>query len=232
MRDLRAICFDLDDTLWDVHRVLVRAEAAVSAHLEAHHPEFGARHPPAVRMAARLELARAAPERAHDLTWLRTESMRRLALGAGLPARVGDEAFEVFMAHRNRVELFDDVLPALRALGARYALATLSNGNADLARIGLAPHFAVTLNAISVGAAKPDPRAFGAVAQALGLRAEEIAYVGDDPHVDVHGARSAGMHTVWVNRDARAWPSEHAPATAAVRDLGELVERLLTDQVV
>jgi 2-haloalkanoic acid dehalogenase type II len=227
MRDLRAICFDLDDTLWDVHSVLARAEAAVSAHLVQQHPQFGASHPPSVRMAARLELARTTPDRAHDLTWLRTESMRRLALAAGLPARVGEEAFEVFMAHRNRVELFDDVLPALQQLGGRYRLATFSNGNADLARIGLAPHFAVTLNAISVGAAKPDPRAFAAVAQALGLRADEIAYVGDDPHADVHGARSAGMHTVWINRAAREWPAEHPPATTAVRDLRELAERLL-----
>lgn len=222
MRDLRAICFDLDDTLWDVHSVLARAEAAVSEHLAAHHPEFGAAHPPAVRMHARLELARAAPERAHDLTWLRTESMRRLALAAGLSARVGDEAFEVFMAHRNRVVLFDDVLPALRSLGAHYRLATLSNGNADLAQIGLAPHFAVTLNAISVGAAKPDPRAFGAVASALGCDPAQIAYVGDDPRVDVQGARAAGMQTVWINRADRDWPAEHAPATAAVRDLAEL----------
>lgn len=227
MREVRAICFDLDDTLWDVHSVLARAEAAVSEHLAAHHPEFGQQHPPSVRMAARLELARAMPDRAHDLTWLRTESMRRLALAAGLPGRIGEETFAVFMAYRNRVELYDDVLPALRALGERYTLATLSNGNADLARIGLASHFAVTLNAISVGAAKPDPRAFTAVARALDLAAHEIAYVGDDPHADVHGARSAGMHTVWINRSARPWPAEHAPATAAVRDLRELADRLL-----
>ena len=227
MRDLRAICFDLDDTLWDVHSVLARAEAAVSEHLAAHHPEFGQQHPPSVRMAARLELARAMPDRAHDLTWLRTESMRRLALAAGLPGRLGEETFAVFMAYRNRVELYDDVLPALRALGERFTLATLSNGNADLARIGLASHFAVTLNAISVGAAKPDPRAFTAVAQALDLPAHDIAYVGDGPHAGVLGARSAGMRTVWINRGARPWPAEHAPATAAVRDLRELVEQLV-----
>jgi putative hydrolase of the HAD superfamily len=226
MRELRAICFDLDDTLWDVHSVLARAEAAVSEHLAARHPEFGAAHPPAVRMQARLELARAMPERAHDLTWLRTESMRRLALAAGLPARIGDEAFEVFMAHRNRVTLFDDVLPALRALGEHYMLATLSNGNADLEQIGLAPHFKVTLNAISVGAAKPDPRAFGAVATALRCDPAQIAYVGDDPYADVLGARAAGMQTVWINRAARTWPAEHAPATAAVRDLAELAALL------
>lgn len=224
MLELRAICFDLDDTLWDVRSVLARAEQAVSDFLERRYPEFGREHPVEKRLAARLELAREQPARAHDLTWLRTESMRRLAIAAGLPASVGDEAFAVFMEQRNAVELFPDVLPSLGALRRRYALATFSNGNADLRRIGIDSHFAVTLNAIAVGAAKPDPRSFTAVAEALSLPPALIAYVGDDPRIDVAGARAAGMQTIWINRAGRAWPDEHEPPGHEVRCLGELVE--------
>ncbi len=224
MREVRAICFDLDGTLWDVRRVLARAEQAVSDFLAHRYPEFGASHPLETRLAARLELARAQPERAHDLSWLRTESLRRLAVAAGLPGALGEEAFAVFMEQRNAVELFGDVIPALESLGRRYALATFSNGNADLHRIGIAGHFAVTLNAIAVGAAKPDPRSFAAVAAALGLPPAAIAYVGDDPYVDVAGARAAGMQTVWINRDGRSWPDGHEPPGHEVRGLAELVE--------
>jgi putative hydrolase of the HAD superfamily len=224
MQGWRAICFDLDDTLWDVRSVLARAEQAVSDFLDRRYPDFARRHPLQSRVAARLELAREQPARAHDLTWLRTESMRRLALAAGLPASVGEEAFAVFIEQRNAVELFADVLPSLPLLRRRYALATFSNGNADLHRIGIAAHFEVTLNAIAVGAAKPDPRSFAAVAAALDLEPEKIAYVGDDPRVDVAGARAAGMQTVWINRAGRTWPDDHEPPVCEVRSLAELVE--------
>lgn len=224
MRGLRAICFDLDDTLWDVRSVLARAERAVSEFLAQRYPEFGARHPEKTRLAARLQLAREHPERAHDLTWLRTESMRRLAVAAGLPESVAEEAFVAFMEQRNSVELFADVLPTLGHLRRSHALATLSNGNADLERIGIAKHFSVTLNAIAVGAAKPDPRCFAALAAALDLPPDAIAYVGDDPRVDVGGARAAGMQTVWVNRTGRPWPDDAQRAHYEVRSLTELVE--------
>jgi putative hydrolase of the HAD superfamily len=224
MRGLRAICFDLDDTLWDVRSVLARAEQAVSDFLDRCYPEFGIRHPVETRLAARRELASEQPERAHDLTWLRTESMRRLAVAAGLPASLGEEAFAVFMEQRNAVELFADVLPSLGLLRRRYALATFSNGNADLHRIGIAAHFTVTLNAIAVGAAKPDPRSFAAVTAALDLPPATIAYVGDDPRVDVAGARAAGMQTIWINRGNRPWPDDHEPPGYQVRSLAELVE--------
>jgi putative hydrolase of the HAD superfamily len=150
--------------------------------------------------------------------------MRRLAVAAGLPASLGEQALAVFMEQRNAVELFADVLPALGVLRRRYALATLSNGNADLQRIGIAMHFAVTLNAITVGAAKPDPRSFAAVAEALDLPPPSIAYVGDDPRVDIDGARAAGMQTVWINRTGRPWPDDHEPPRHEVRSLAELVE--------
>lgn len=226
MRDLRALCFDLDDTLWDVHSVLRRAEQAVAGFLAREYPALSAVHSVETSMAARMELARAEPGRAHDLTWLRTEAMTRLALGVGLPARVGAEAFEVFIAARNDVTLYADVLPALALLRQRLPLATLSNGNADLERIGLAPHFQVMLNAREIGAAKPDPRAFAAVASALQMDPGQIAYVGDDPHADVFGARGAGMQTVWINRNARSWPSEARAADHQIEDLSALLRLL------
>ncbi len=226
MRDLQALCFDLDDTLWDVRSVLRRAEEAVAEFLAANYPALAAVHSTQTGTAARMALAGAEPARAHDLTWLRTEAMKRMAATVGLPARVGEEAFEVFIAARNEVTLYDDVTPALAALQPRYRLATLSNGNADLARIGLAPRFQVMLNARDVGAAKPDPRAFTAVAEALRLPPSQIAYVGDDPHADVFGARGAGMRTIWINRQARFWPADVPAADREIRDLSALLDEL------
>ena len=120
------------------------------------------------------------------------------------------------------------MVPALEQLQARFRLATLSNGNADLGRIGLASHFEITLSAGSLGFAKPDPRSYTALADALTLQPAEILFVGDEPHADVIGPRAAGMHTVWVNRMGSAWPDALPAADASVDDLAGLVT-LLTD---
>ena len=110
------------------------------------------------------------------------------------------EAFALWHAARNQCVPFDEVIPALEQLGTTYRLATLSNGNADLRRIGIAHHFEVSLHAAALGCAKPHARAYAALAAALTLKPAEILFVGDEPHADVAGPRNAGMQTVWVNR--------------------------------
>jgi len=218
---LKVLCFDLDDTFWDIRRVLERAEQRVAHFLGERYPKL-ARHSRSDLLAARMALAREMPERAHDLTWLRTETLRRLAVDDGYPDHVGAEAFDVFIAARNEVELFPDVRPALERLAARYTLATFSNGNADLDRIGLAPMFSVSLNAERVGVAKPHPEAFAAVVRELDCAPAEMLYVGDDPQADVAGARGAGLRTAWINRHGAPWPGAHDPADLEITDLHHL----------
>lgn len=226
---LQVLCFDLDDTFWDVRRVLDRAEQRVAEFLAARYPLLAQRHSRADLRAARLALIDENPQRAHDMTWLRTEAVRRLAVAAGYPQAAGQEAFEVFIAARNQVELFPDVRPALDRLAAHFRLATFSNGNADLGRIGLAPLFAVSLNAERVGVAKPHAAAFAAVARELDCEPRRMLYVGDDPHVDVAGARAAGLRTAWINRSRSSWPDTHSPADLEIADLRQLEAALLDE---
>jgi putative hydrolase of the HAD superfamily len=121
---------------------------------------------------------------------------------------------------------YAETLPALEDLKPRFRLATLTNGNADLARIGLAHHFEINLSAGVLGCAKPDPRAYAALADALTLDPAEILFVGDEPHADVLGPRAAGMHTVWVNRLGVSWPDGLPAADAVVTHVGELARLL------
>jgi putative hydrolase of the HAD superfamily len=219
---IRALAFDLDNTLWNVEPVIERAEQIQHAWLGAHYPRITELFSLEAMRTARYELARAEPERAHDYTWLRVESLARHARACGYDAAVADEAFEVFFAARNEVETFPDVRPGLARLSARFALASLSNGNADLARIGLADLFTVSLNARGLGCAKPDRRVFEALAARLALKPLEIAYVGDDPYLDVEGARTAGMHTIWMNRIEATWPDTVPRPDLMVKDCEEL----------
>jgi putative hydrolase of the HAD superfamily len=139
---------------------------------------------------------------------------------------VAAHAFEVFLAARCEVELFADVLPGLTRLKSRYALATLSNGNADLSRIGLEHLFAVSLNARQLGAAKPARQCFERLAAELSLAPAELVYVGDDAHLDVLAARAAGLKTAWMNRSGAPWPADLPPPDLTVRDCLELAQRL------
>jgi 2-haloalkanoic acid dehalogenase type II len=225
---VRAICFDLDNTLWEVEPVLLRAEGILADWLRNRYPRITERFSADEMLAMRAALLRAEPHRAHDLTYLRRETLARLAIAVGYDRDIAHEAFATWHAARNQCEPYRDVLPALEQLKPRFRLATLTNGNADLARIGLAPHFEITLSAGALGFAKPDPRAYAALADALTLRPAEVLFVGDEPHADVIGPRAAGMHTVWVNRSGATWPDAVPAADASVDDLAGLVT-LLTD---
>ncbi len=224
---ISALAFDLDNTLWAVEPVIERAEQRLFAWLRVHYPRIPELHSIEAMRTARYELARAEPQHAHDYTWLRVESLARHARACGYEGPVAEEAFEVFFAARNELETFPDVRPALARLREKYVLATLSNGNADLQRIGLADSFKVSLNARGVGCAKPDRRAFEALGAALVLEPAQVAYVGDDPFLDIEGARKAGLHTIWVNRNEATWPDTVARPDLAVRDCAELAERLI-----
>jgi len=220
LSDIRAIAFDLDNTLWDVEPVLERAEQCLAAWLQEHCPRLALSREQ--MRAAREQLARREPHNAHDLSYLRVATLTAHAREHGYDERVALDAFEVFLAARNVVEIFPDVAPALSRLRQRYALASLSNGNADLARIGLDHIFNVSLNARQIGAAKPHPRCFERLAGELALDPGAIAYVGDDPQLDVAAARAAGLRTVWMNRRALTWPQELPPADLTVRDCAQL----------
>ncbi len=228
---VRAICFDLDNTLWEIDPVLERAERILADWLRCRYPRIPERFSAADMLNARAALLAEQPHQAHDFTYLRRETLARLAAAAGYERALADamahEAFSVWHAARCEVTPYDEVLPALATLGASYRLATLSNGNADLERIGLAHHFEVTLNAGALGCAKPDPRAYIALSDRLTLKPAEILFVGDEPQADVMGPRAVGMQSVWVDRGRGVWPAALPAADARVANLGELAALLL-----
>ena len=223
---VRAVCFDLDNTLWDVWPVIMRAEQKMYDFLAERYPRVVANMTMEMMRAAREQTAAAHPQMRHDFTFLRKQTLREHAKEFGYAEAMVDEAFEAFIQARNQVDLYPDVVPALEQLRARYRLFTASNGNADIDRIGLGHFFERTVNARLVGALKPDPAIFHKVIEGTDLQAHEVVYVGDDPLLDVEGARGAGMHAIWIDRQGEKWPAQIAPATYTVRSLTELVELL------
>ncbi len=221
---VKAISLDLDDTLWPIWPVIERAEKVLHDWMGVHAPMAAAlfSSPSALR-EIRDHMAASRPELKHDLSALRRESIRLALYRAGENPLLAEQAFEVFFAERQRVTVFDDARPALEFLSARFPLVSLSNGNADLGRVGLASYFRAAISARQFGAGKPDSRIFHAAAGAVGVTPADVLHVGDDATLDVLGALNAGMQAVWLNRADHLWPHEAKPH-ATVTDLAQLCE--------
>lgn len=196
----RAITLDLDDTLWAVAPTLVEAERVLGGWLAAHAPATAARLDAEARAAIRRRLVAEHPGRAHDMSWLRRESLGRAMAEFGDDPRLADTAFEVFLAARQRVTFFDDVLPVLERWAGRYRLVAVTNGNADVERVGLGRYFSAAVNAHVFGCAKPDPRLFHEACRLAGVAPEATLHIGDDPELDVVAARRAGLQAAWLRR--------------------------------
>jgi 2-haloalkanoic acid dehalogenase type II len=203
-----ALTLDLDDTLWPVLPALERADQAVDAWLQEHHPDVARAWPVTAMRELRMKVAAERPDLAHDFSTQRQLTMEHAFASCGIASAPVDALWEIYFAARNSVELYPDSLPALKRLTARWPLVSLTNGNADLERVGIHAHFHHHISARNTGAAKPDPRIFLAAAELLGVTPENILHIGDDPQLDVVGARDVGMRTAWINRGHEPWPDE------------------------
>ena len=220
---IKAITLDLDDTLWPIWPTIGCAEQALSDWLSQHAPATAAlSSQPDVRNAIRAQINARLVDQAHDLSLLRLEAIRELLLRAGDPVHLAEAAFEVFFAERQRVDLFEDALPALAFWSQRYPLVALSNGNADVHRVGIGQHFHASVSAQSLGVAKPDLRIFVAGAAAAGVQLHEVLHIGDDAHADCVGGLAAGMQVAWLNREGHDWTHGETRPHLEVRDLHAL----------
>jgi putative hydrolase of the HAD superfamily len=222
-----ALTLDLDDTLWPVLPALERADQAVDAWLQQHHPEVARVWPIEAMRELRARVAAERLDLAHDFTTQRQLTMQQAFAACDIDAAPIEALWEIYFAARNRVELYPDSLPALQRITARWPLASLTNGNADLERVGIHMHFAHHICARDSGVAKPDPRIFLAAAERLGVAPGQILHVGDDPEMDMVGARDAGLRTAWINRDAQPWPTALGPPPELdLRDMTALADWL------
>ncbi|MDB5890976.1 MAG: HAD-superfamily hydrolase subfamily variant 3 [Polaromonas sp.] len=209
---IKAITLDLDDTLWPVWPAIERAEKALESWLHHRAPMTAALFSnPSARHDIREHVSRSRPELRHDMSAIRREAIRLALYRSGENAMLADEAFTVFFDERNRVDLFEDVIPSLEFLSSRFPLVALSNGNADIKRIGIGQYFQSSINAQQFGVGKPDARIFHAAAGAAGFAPAHVLHVGDDVMLDVLGALNCGMQTVWVNRGDHSWPHAETP---------------------
>jgi putative hydrolase of the HAD superfamily len=204
---VRAVLFDLDDTLFD-HRHCARAalEGVYATHepwraiafddFERAHGEF-LEELHAHVIAGRMSIDDARRERFRRLFGLTGETVDE-----GSVRRAAAAYRECYMSARRAVDGAVALLPRVRA---RAKLGIVSNNLLEeqqqkLRDCGLTPHVDALVVSETAGVSKPDPRIFRIALAELDVRVEDAVMVGDSWSADVMGARAAGMRPIWFNR--------------------------------
>jgi putative hydrolase of the HAD superfamily len=213
---IKAILFDLDDTLLD--RTTSLAEFVKEQHrrykldqvaYETYHRRF-------------LELdQRGYAEKPQLFQALITE----FAVPASVEALLAD--FE--QGAWNQCTLLPDAAAVLAELRVRgYKLGVITNGEdwsqmRKLRVTGLVPLVDLIVISGNEQIKKPDPQIFTRAAERLAVRPDECAFVGDHTRNDIYGAGAVGMKTIWYPGD-QVWPSEQVVAPDhTIRSLGDLL---------
>ena len=219
---ISCITFDLDDTLWESGSVLTTAERKLYEWIERTCPDIARTHSYDALLAHRQTHYASIPEVRHDLTRSRMLWLESLLREWGYAAELAERGFRVFWEHRNAVTLFDDATRVLGELRKRHAIGAITNGNADVNRIGIGHLFDFVVTPADAGASKPAPDIFEFALRQAGAPAENMVHVGDDPLRDIAGAAAVGMRTVWMNPSGLPWPDAGRP-DAEIRTLDTLL---------
>lgn len=221
-----AVCLDVDDTLVDyghAARTGLTEIAGSAEHLadwnaltDAHQHRF---------LVGEVDFRTALVQRTKEFFARR---------GEPIDDRVAAEREDRRMACvRSSWRLFDDVLPCLHLLrSAGLMLAAVTNAcvahqRRKLAAVGLLDAFDVLVMAEEVGVPKPDPRIFQVACERLRVPAGQAVHVGDRLDADALGAHGAGLHAVWLDRQAggcSAAAAVDAGIPAGVHVIGDLWE--------
>ena len=222
------VTFDLDDTLWDNRPVLSNAEAAMQKWLEQHAPRLP-RQPAEYLQQVRAQLLLREPNLKHRLSELRRrtlyQALQAVHYSSAEAQSLAEQAFQILLEARHAISLFPDALSTLERLSHSYQLGVITNGNADVRRLGLGDYFRITLCAEELGVGKPDAKPFQEALRLSGIDAAQAVHIGDHPQQDIAGARSAGWRSIWFNPAAQDWTGP-GQADAEVRCLAELPELL------
>lgn len=201
---IKAMTFDLDDTLYDNGPIIQHANRELAKYLELHHPAL-AQMPASQWRQIRQAHIQQDPRLVSDVALLRL-----LTLESAMALDIADEAkskqaaqacYDHFYAARSDFTLSDEVALTLEKLANKYPLIGITNGNADTDKVGLTPYFDNIYHASVARPMKPHRHMFDEAATELKLCHSEILHVGDNLEKDVMGAIKAGMQTAWFAAD-------------------------------
>lgn len=155
-----------------------------------------------------------------QLQWL--EENRSLGDATRYLERILDDVYQ------QTKETTKESAQVVEELAKRFPLVLVSNfyGNIStvLREFGLDHLFGDIIESAVVGIRKPDARIFALGVERLGLKAEEVAVVGDSYDKDILPSHSIGCHTIWFKGEG--WTDEVVENPVADKMIGSLKEIL------
>lgn len=201
--DFDAVCFDLDDTLFDYTQYIRHGLDAAADLLEA---RTGERYHDELRS---LYFEEGRTDATFDHLVARTD----------LPPDVVPGLVEAYHSSPDSLDPYEEAGGVLDRLDRSHALGVVTagrNGHAKLAALGLDAYFDVVVATPDHPFSKAEPVAFERALDALGVRPARACYVGDDPRNDFAAPNALGMTTVRLRRGRHRERSATAPAAPDV----------------
>ena len=236
--EIRLITFDLDETLWPLQPTLAKADRAATQWLIERVPEYEQFVTSGGIVEIRDLVLSEDQELRFQVSRLRlgilNRALQHLGLSQAQALEFAQAAFDIFIKKRQEVELFPGMKEVLKRLSRRYVLGALTNGNADIERVGFDHPFAFFYNAESVGRGKPYPDMFLAALEFSQVQPEESIHIGDSLSMDVVPAQDLGMHALWANFSGLEKPIDQVVRFEArsVEDIEPCVSRIVEEAAV
>jgi putative hydrolase of the HAD superfamily len=202
LKSFKAISFDLDDTLYDNHPIIKKAEVDFIVYLNNSYPELS-------ELTAhqwglyKNHIINEHPELAGDVSACRIAILKRIMIIFGIAEYKAIEyaqiAFAEFLRLRSNFSVPNESLILLAKLAEHYPVIAITNGNVDERQIGLDDKFEFILKASGSFKAKPESDLFIEAASRLNIEVSELLHIGDHLISDVFGAQNSGAQAIWLN---------------------------------
>jgi len=234
--DVKAILFDIDDTLFDRKRAIEKVIHRIVQQL----PELFSGMPEekvieAFHKADRMGLEEFNNGLSGDL--VRDKRSKRFLRSLGLNEKFSDSVTTMYVnAYPSVNTTVKDAKFVVGMLADKYPLGIISNGFPDtqyhkLEGIGIRDFFKVSLLSEEIGIRKPDIAIFHKAAELLNVKPCECFFVGDSFDTDIIGAKRSGMRTCWFNQDGKRPISEEIKPDFEIDALSELLPYLGFDTI-
>jgi putative hydrolase of the HAD superfamily len=208
LHKIKAISFDLDDTLYSNRPVMVAIEQKMIAYFARLLPDSDILFDHIFWSTFREMAVKEQPKLSHDVVLIRLVTYRLGFISLGFTAKEADvnaqNALAYFIHCRSDFNVPETSKNLLASLSKKYPLVAISNGNVDTNKLGLSQYFKAVYHAgfqadDTLFHQKPQTTMFDIACKNLGIKPIELLHVGDCGRSDILGAHRSGCQTAWLS---------------------------------
>ncbi|SEO94049.1 HAD family hydrolase [Paenibacillus sp. OV219] len=220
MEQLKAVIFDLDNTLLDRTHTFSRFTQAFVNQYFGHVENAQPLHERIIRLDE---------DGYKDKRKLFTELLEEMPWDESVEKPAHEALMDYYEEHYvSNAVLMHEANEVIAHARTKYKVGLITNGRTliqygKIDQLGIREAFDLIIVSEEAGVKKPNPQIFELATSKLGLRAEECLYIGDHPVNDIEGASKAGMATIWIKVN-QPWRDElEAKPLHTIEQLNELL---------